>query len=67
MSRLNWSRFVPTSRSPSQLSQWPFVVISTAQFDHETSPRKSNYWLLRCVGPEQRGYRNSCLRPMKLM
>ena len=53
MCYLNRSRFMPTSRSPSRLSQWAFVVISTAPFDDETSTRKSNCWLLRCVGPEQ--------------
>ena len=53
MCYLNRSRFMPTSRSPSRLSQWAFVVISTAPFDDETRPRKSNCWLLRCVGPEQ--------------
>ena len=51
MCYLNRSRFMPTSRSPSRLSQWAFVVISTAPFDDETRPRKSNCWLLRCVGP----------------
>ena len=29
------------------------MLILTAPFDGEASPRKSNCWLLRCVGPEQ--------------
>ena len=53
MSDQDWSRFISASRSPSQLSQLAFVVISTAPFDVATSPLKSNCWLLRRVGPEQ--------------
>ena len=40
-------------RSPSQLSQRATVIISTTTFDREASPRKSDCWLRRCVGPEQ--------------
>ena len=36
-----------------QLPQIATVIISTAPFDGEASTRKSNCWLLRCVGPEQ--------------
>ena len=36
-----------------QLPQQATVLILTAPFDGETSPRKSNCWLLRRVGPEQ--------------
>ena len=33
------------------LRQWVFVIISTAQHDDGSSRRKSDCWLLRCVGP----------------
>ena len=48
-----WSRCTSQSRSHLPLRQRVTVIISTAPIDGEASPRKSNCWLLRCVGPEQ--------------
>ena len=50
---LNRSGRTSRSRSQMPLRQRVTVFISTAPFDGEASPRKSNCWLLRCVGPEQ--------------